>query len=101
MRRPARRSSATTTASSCRSTSSRPRSDGLTAGGRGTARTLDVVIVRVADLAFLPLSVAHRLVPGVAADYPEIGVTSVAVGAAAVGAWSLARRGWRRRDHTR
>jgi hypothetical protein len=67
----------------------------------GTARALDVVIVRAAELALAPLSLAHRLIPRVSGDYLEMGVASVAVAAAAVGAWSLARRGWRRRDHRR
>ena len=61
----------------------------------GTARPLDVGLVRAAEILLAPLLVIRWVMPGVPVDYPEIAATSVAFGAAAVGALWLAQR-WRR-----
>jgi hypothetical protein len=63
-----------------------------------TVRPLAVAVVRVAEILLAPLLVIRWIVPGVSVDYPEIAATSVAFGAAAVGALWLAQR---RRRHRR
>jgi hypothetical protein len=61
----------------------------------GTARPLEVVVVRAAEILLAPLLVIRWVMPSVSVDYPEIAATSVAFGAAAVAALWLAQR-WRR-----
>jgi hypothetical protein len=55
----------------------------------GSVQLFDLVVVRLAAILLAPLSLVHRVVPGLQADYPEIALTSAAFGAAAVGVVSL------------
>lgn len=65
----------------------------------GTVGVFDLVVVRLAAILLAPLSLVHRVVPSLQADYPEIALTSAGFGVAAVGVvslwWRLRRAGRR------
>jgi len=65
----------------------------------GTVEVFDLVVVRLAAILLAPLSLMHRVVPSLQADYPEIALTSAGFGVAAVGVvslwWRLRRAGRR------